>query len=135
VSSNYQLICVSHDPAIVFGPEYGSRGQWSDPVPALAAEAERNDTAHAGCDLLVGRFSYPLIEVCCPRTRPRTRQSTGLHGPIYHPNTDEWIDADWLRLLAVSTPEQRATVSRTECWTWEVAWRLRHELGLTLEST
>ncbi len=123
MSSEYRILCLSHDPAIVVPSEDG----WHRPEEALAAVADRTGPAelHANCALLVGRYSYPLVEVCCPRqTAIRQPGHSG-----YHPNSDEWVDAAWLRLLAVTTAEQRAPLRLPGCWTHETALRLRYELG------
>lgn len=124
MSSKYLILCLSHDPAIVIE---GS-GDWHSPEPALAAIAERAGEIrqHPNCALLVGRYSYPLVELCCPRQTAIRRPGHN----VYHPNSDEWVDAGWLRLLAITTTEQRTKFNFPGCWTYETARRLRFELGI-----
>ena len=120
MSSQYRILCLSHDPAIIFGPD-----DWYSPEPALAAVANRDHPAtrqHADCDLLVGRYSYPLVEICCPRSTPIGSFHRGCH------SDDRWLDADWLRLLA--SAGNQAQNLRPGCWTYETARRLRFELGI-----
>lgn len=78
MSSAYRFLCLAHDPAI----EVGESIQLRDVAVGLA---ERRDDApelaeHRGCRLLVGRYSYPLVELYDPRTR-------------------QWVDIDVIRLL------------------------------------
>lgn len=129
MSSTYKLLCLNHDPAIVIpGPD------WNTPEPAIAAALEpaMHDWLvedHGQCDLLVGRYSYPLVEVCCPAHRKKC--STWHQGPV-------WIDADWLRLLRAGMAlveddaQMKAAVGRVQshhaCWTPARIHRLRTEL-------
>lgn len=71
MSSFYEAICLSHDPAIV------DSGEESTPVAAL----ERRRLGHPRCDLLVGRWSGGLIEVICPGmpTEMEYKPHTGWH--------------------------------------------------------
>lgn len=124
MSSHYAILCLSHDPAITVGWDEN----WRVPETPLAIVANRTDpriASHKTCRLLVGRYSYPLIEVCCPRS---TGNDPGHSG--FHPHSDHWIDAGWLRLLAVSTEAQRKAAERTGCWLYNTAHRLRLELNL-----
>lgn len=130
MSSTYRLLCVSHDPALTFG-EYDS--------PEQAETAIREGVGdHPRCDLLIGRYSYPLIEVGCPSTAGRGDTVRGVHGVHL---TTEWVDAGWLHLLAVvqeSGSESMRALTQTpmmRCWTRERMRRLRDELGLTLDDT
>lgn len=127
MSSHYMIICVSHDPAIVFGGS-SNYADWNSPAPALEAIADRTTgpaQAHPDCDLVVGRWSSALIEVCCPPSRS--------NGP-YHGSShrdDLWIDASWLRLLALAEPEHvEAARLRSSCWAPLLARALRYELGI-----
>lgn len=122
MSSRYQILCISHDPALRIGENI----HWNDPAPAIAAIADRSGPAaeHPNCDLIVGRYSYPLIEVCCPASR-----SNGIYHGSSH-RTDEWISVGWLRLLALSIPEAIATARLYSCWTLDLALKLRRELGI-----
>lgn len=128
MSSIYQLLCLSHDPAISVGVEYATEGEWRSAEPALEAVRTRSGVAaqHVNCDLLVGRYSSPLVKVCCPRSASASARVCAW----YHPHSDLWVDAGWLRLLALSTEEQRKRAQHTGCWRWETAHRLRIELGL-----
>lgn len=88
VSSTYRLICLSHDPGLVL-----DRPEWSSTEAAVAATSHMETWGHSiGCDVVVGRYSYPLIEVICRGGRARLTHS--LH------TDDLTIAAGWLRLLA-----------------------------------
>lgn len=128
MSSIYRVLCLSHDPAIATEAEYDR------PETAVAAITAGVD-GHARCDLLIGRYSYPLIEVGCPPiTRP---ERTGQHRCYPHAVT-EWVDVMWLRILAAvhqsGTERMRALAreSRLGCWSWERLRRLRDELSIDL---
>lgn len=121
MSSAYRVLCLSHDPAIVASdPGYHRREQAEEAIRVGVEE-------HRDCDLLIGRFSYPLVEVGCP---PR---------PSCHHGGTEWVDSDWLRLLAAAYQSQdeavRAATRQSEfrCWSWERLRRLRDELGITVK--
>lgn len=123
MSSTYRILCLSHDPAIVLEePEFhsGAAGH----AGAEAAVAAGID-GHTDCDLLIGRYSSPLIEVGCPR-----------HGDTPHLHGANWLDIDWLRLLALAyrhpegTPERQAADQVRACWSAERLHRLRNELNL-----
>ncbi|WP_314411403.1 hypothetical protein [Streptomyces sp. DSM 40484] len=119
MSSNYAALCLSHDPAIIVHDPGFNR-------PEQAEEAIRagiND--HRNCDLLIGRFSYPLIEVGCP----------GIPGGGCSHRSTEWVDSGWLRVLAHARaagalPPAVASHHDLHCWTEQRVWRLREELGL-----
>lgn len=122
MSSRYEAICLNHSPALAV--ESG----WTSPAAALAAvETRTGDLAeHADCDLLIGRYSYPLIEVCCPPHQPHAEP--------------RWIDAAWLRLTLAAYTIQRdapavndaierlANVAR--CWQPERIQGLRRLLDM-----
>lgn len=126
MSSRYSLICVSHDPAILVGPD----PEWQSLDEALGqlARIHENEmlTSHEQCDLLIGRYSYPLVELICPpgRTENRCRRS-GHPVPVA-------MDAHWLRLLAAtmcigdSFPKVKAAVAALDngCWTTQRMLRL-----------
>ncbi|MEU9557987.1 hypothetical protein [Streptomyces fumanus] len=124
MSSTYRLLCVSHDPALIEG-EYASSTEAEE---ALVGGLE----GHQQCDMLIGRFSYPLVEVGCPASRHQPATLRCCHGGT------EWADADWLRLLAAgyqsSDPGVTATVARLRlpCWPWDRLRRLREELGFVV---
>jgi hypothetical protein len=125
VSSDYHLLCLSHDPAIAIS---------YDLTLAEIEAATRDHEAllgHQGCDIMAGRFSYPLVEAGC-----FGRQMTGQSGcGGYHTHLI-WTDRDWLRLLVAATDAPAAVhgdvldpfVSR--CWPLERLRRLRRELGM-----
>lgn len=131
MSSHYVLFCVSHDPPITFGGASDWR-DWNSPEPALAAVADRTTgpaVEHPNCDLLIGRYSGALIEVCCSASRS--------NGP-YHGSShrdDQWIEVDWLRLLALAGPDRIEAARLRSCWTWEVVYRLRHQLDIDIPAS
>jgi hypothetical protein len=135
MSSTYRILCLNHDPAIDIGGEWHSSQDGRsaaaaialDPAGAVDAAGNAITDGHAGCDLVVGRYSYPLVEVCCPQ---------GRHPGLYHPRP-QWVDADWLRLLwhAQQAPEESslrraASGSAMACWTPDRLGKLRNELGI-----
>lgn len=119
MSSIYRIICLSHDPAIVTDLE------WDSGVNGLAAaeHAAKAAPGHERCDVLIGRYSYPLVEVGCPCSK---------HRDVL------WVDSGWLRLLALSqdapkgTPLREAAENAPMVWCWSPARLrlLRDELGL-----
>lgn len=125
MSSTYRLLCLSHDPALVAG-EYSSREEAED-----AARDGVED--HPRCDLLIGRYSYPLVEVGCPPSVGRLREGPDRH--TVHSLT-QWVDVVWLRLLAAvqqgeSGPLQALTSGPIlSCWSPERLRRIRDELQL-----
>ncbi|MHB9857651.1 hypothetical protein [Streptomyces sp. YIM S03343] len=125
MSSTYAILCLSHDPATLHG-EYTT--------PEAAETAIRNGIdGHPHCDLMIGRFSYPLVELGCPPSRDRKVQQRCYHG------TTVWTDSDWLRLLAAAyqstDPAVLAAVKAGHhgCLPWERLRRLRVELGFELK--
>jgi hypothetical protein len=126
MSSTYRILCVSHDPAIAleqFEFQSGDDGR------ARAEEAVATGVAdHPNCDLLIGRYSYPLVEVGCP---PKPR-----HSGVYHPHNTEWLDVFWLRLLVAAqrapegSQERQLATGAPGCWSPERLHRLRLELVL-----
>ncbi len=123
MSSTYRILCLSHDPATTYG-EYRT--------PDAAEQAITiGITGHPNCDLLIGRYSYPLVEAGCPPTRNQPGAARCCHGSTI------WADADVLRLLAVAYQSADAAVRgaskrfEPQCWTPERLHRLRDELGIT----
>ncbi|MFJ2707839.1 hypothetical protein ACIO3R_32265 [Streptomyces sp. NPDC087428] len=121
MSSTYRILCMSHDPAT-------AHGEWNRPEDAEAALAAGID-GHPHCDLLVGRYSYPLVEVGCPPTRDQPAKLTCGH------NATIWVDAGWLRLLAVAQQSSDAAVQAATkglglCWPMKRIRRLGDELGV-----
>lgn len=125
MSSTYRILCLSHDPAMTAGESDWQSGNGGREA---AVECVSNRVAlmpeHRDCDLLIGRYSYPLVEVGCP-------PSVGRHRDV------EWVDVGWLRILAryaELAPAEFLADSLTSavpagCWTPERLHRLRHELG------
>lgn len=132
MSSNYSVLCLSHDPAIiVHDPGYNR------PEQAEAAIRDGID-GHADCDLMIGRYSYPLIEIGCPAALGRPKHRPGVvtccHGSTV------WIDRDWLWILAAAyqspDPGMRAAIEKgrsQQCLPWERLRRLRVELSITVK--
>lgn len=110
MSSNFSLICASHQPAIVLDGEYPDVRralEALEPGAGLAAQ-------HPHCDLIVGRWSGGLIELGCLPSNARIyagQPHTGWHRDV------QWVDASWLRLMLLTTPKQHATARIRGCWT------------------
>jgi len=128
MSSAYNVLCLSHDPAITAAYDCGS------PEKAVEAIAHGID-GHEHCDLLIGRNSASLVEVGCPPSlHPRRDQ----HRCMTHGNT-EWIDITWLRLLAraYQSSDEAVRTATTEqgfrCWSRERLRRLQGELHIVLD--
>lgn len=126
MSSTYYILCLSHDPAT-------THGEYRTPEEAETA-ITAGITGHPHCDLLIGRYSYPLVEAGCPASRNQPAQLRCCHGATV------WADADVLRLLAAGYQSQdEAVLEATKqfefhCWSWERVRRLRDELGIELGS-
>jgi hypothetical protein len=127
VSSVYRVLCLSHDPAIELpGEEWLSGANGMELATRAMVERATNELrSHQGCDLLVGRFSYPLIEVGCV-TSPTWPTDHG----NYH-NGTKWIDAEWLRLLYHAYNETGTALADVAaemdrgCWSRQRVRRLR----------
>ncbi|MEU8756243.1 hypothetical protein AB0C88_37725 [Streptomyces chartreusis] len=127
MSSTYSVLCLSHDPAIiVHDPGYNR--------PEQAEAAVRDGvTGHEHCDLMIGRYSYPLVELGCPATRDQPAQLRCCHSGT------SWTDKDWLLLLTAAYQSTDPTVLEAikagyhGCLPWERLSRLRIELGVTLK--
>lgn len=129
MSSTYRILCLSHDPAITIDtPDYNR------PEQAETAITEGIEGHHT-CDLAIGRYSYPLVELGCPATR---NQPANL--PCTHASTI-WTSTDWLRLLAAayqsSDPAVREAAAQGShhCLPWNRLQRLRNELAFTITET
>ena len=131
MSSDYRLLCLTHDPALEIGDD-----RWHSPQEPLSAVARRDvdelTAAHEGCDLLIGRYSYPLVEVCCP-------PQLGPRAPTGHLHRDpKWIDAAWLRLAwhagtdphGFASTAGQAARNLPACWAIARIDRLRYVLGV-----
>lgn len=128
MSSVYRVLCLSHDPAIHTGVEFND--------PEEAEEAILNGIEeHKNCDLMIGRYSYPLIELGCPATSgPLGR--TFPSAQCSHSGM-KWIDADWLRLLDEAARRGSSAIAKGHmfrCFTPLRVERLRAELGITPEA-
>lgn len=94
MSSVYRALCVSHDPALAWGEVHS--GSWSDAAGmagALAHLIEEARGEHPGCRLLLGRYSYPLIEIGCPANE---RRCSRRHREV------EWLDRYWAKLMILA---------------------------------
>lgn len=80
---------------------------------------------HEHCDLVIGRYSSPLVKVICP--------AGAQHSGGSHPLAAREIDADWLALLVVASTDTIVESGRLVfgvCWTARRARALRRELQL-----
>ena len=128
MSSIYRVLCLNHDPALT-----AADGDWNR--AETAEEAIRKGIPdHQKCELLIGRYSYPLIEVGCPGSRilPDGHPGCRWHGGTL------WVDRDWLQLLYIAqhAPEGSELLaatkqSRMECWSVRRLGRLAAELGIS----
>lgn len=135
MSSTYRVLCLSHDPAIVAADDFQRPETAEGAIAAGISE-------HEHCDLVIGRYSYPLVELGCPRTIRTTGQPTpprpnGI--TCYHSGTI-WVDRDWLWLLAAAhqspDPGMRVAIDRghsRQCLPWERLRRLRLELDFAVK--
>lgn len=128
MSSTYRVLCLSHDPAII-----AADGDWNRPEFAETAVREGVE-GHETCDLLIGRYSYPLVEVGCPGS---TIRPDGTPGCTWHGSTN-WIDKDWLRLLWYAQQQDGQPIlakvghqHEFRCWTPQRLARIADELGVT----
>lgn len=123
MSSTYRILCLSHDPATEWG-------EYSTPEAAEAAIAD-GLPEHPHCHLMIGRYSYPLVELGCPPSRHQPAKLSCHHGGT------EWTDSEWLRLLAAayrsSDPavQQAAKDGRHWCLPPAVLARLGAQLGIS----
>lgn len=129
MSSIYRILCLSHDPAIPISTADFNRPEHAE------AQVRSGVEGHETCDLMIGRYSYPLIEVGCPDSTARNGRRVP-ETPCFHGGT-EWIGVEWLRLLAAalagpkdSPAGQAASASVFRCWTSRRVGRLWRELGV-----
>lgn len=117
MSSIYRILCLSRDPAIDASPHDVNN---HDEALAMLTSLE----GHPHCDLVIGRYSYPLIEVTCPPSSDR--------GHVH--SVPVSIDTPWLRLLlaaGAAAPDPALTLAikgLPRCWSSERVMRLAHEL-------
>lgn len=146
MSSRYAMLCFSHDPALEFldGDDFQSGNGGRERIEALALSRDpEHMQGHEKCDLLIGRYSYPLIEVGCPGAQP-------IDSPVPRRCVHRdvvWIEIEWLRLLfavhrlwdTTSGPldedfsrmadAANVLTRRRPCWTSERLTRIAHLLG------
>ena len=124
MSSTYRILCLSHDPATTHG-EYTTP---EDAEHAISGGLE----GHPNCDLAIGCYSYPLVEVGCPPSGGQPATLGCNHG------VTRWMDGDWLIVLTVAYEStdpairKAAKASGHSCWPWERLRRLRAEFGLAV---
>lgn len=125
MSSYYDAICLSHDPAIVMGHDESS---WD-------AAIERGRLEHPRCDLLVGRWSGALVEVGCPGMSPDA-DVCQRHGGGWHRDL-VIADARLLHVAAVVAQHAENDVALEAaarqlrmCWTPERLCRISAALGV-----
>jgi hypothetical protein len=122
VSSTYNVLCLSHDPAIVIE----GFNTAEDAHKAILETPE----VHQGCDLLISRVSGAPCEFACPG-EIRNHET---HQTCYYHTNLQWIEADWLRLLAYVQGDKSKEIrelrrrSALRCWSPERISRLRYEL-------
>jgi hypothetical protein len=108
MSSIYRLLCLSHDPAIEIDTEHEWHSGNEGRKRVEEAAIEGNEW-HPNCDLLIGRYSYPLVEIGCPSSSHST--------PFQH-NGTKWIDATWAALVIIAS-ESNLILPHTivnSCW-------------------
>jgi hypothetical protein len=124
MSSDYRLICLSHEQAEQLGNWQSLDGGRAAVVERLADRATEALIGHTGHEVIAGRYSYPLIEV-------------------YDPKAKEWISASWLALAlaAYAAPGMSAQFAQVlwyvgahEHWPIERLAPLRDELSHMLSS-
>lgn len=124
MSSTYQVLCLSHDPASTCSEHRTAE----DALNAIRGGYE----GHPHCDLLISRVSGAPVEFGCP---PSVDLRAGQHACWGHRDV-EWVDADWLRVLTHvredSDEAVRSLLNRPmlRCWSQERLLRLRYELGI-----
>lgn len=123
MSSSFNVLCMSHDPA--------STVQGFN-TPEEAYEAIRNRFQdHPNCDFLISRRAGGAIEIGCPGY---ITTGSGLYKCLGHPEL-VWVAVEWLRILAcvqdAGDDPQLLKVMRSpvmRCWTPIRLNRLRREL-------
>jgi hypothetical protein len=118
MSSMYRLICLSHDPGLTLDTEWhsGANGRAAAEAdlrhPGESAHEEVRQ--HARCDLIIGRYSCPLVEV----------------GYLPYNTNVHWIDSAWVRPLAMLAATEPTDLRLPGGWTWPRLLRLHGELGI-----
>lgn len=127
MSSLYRVLCLSHDPAIELpGEEWLSSANGMELATQAVVERATDELlSHQQCDLLIGRYSYPLVEVGCVVALPQPTGHTNYH------SIPQWIDVKWLRILyhAYGATDAALADAAAEmdrgCWTRQRMRRLR----------
>lgn len=139
MSSVYRVLCLSHNPAML-SSDYES----DNPGLAHLSLANARQTDHPHCDLVIGRYSYPLIEVTCYGTS----SSNAAYPGCTHAHPQRW-DASFLALLLfvyqsplakTSSPTSNKTLriarkAAQGCWPSNRLTTLANELSYILEPT
>lgn len=123
MSSSYQVLCLSHDPATI--------------ISELDRDDDMRETlvmgisGHEQCDLLMMRTSGAPVEFGCPGIK--NNQCRHGHREM------EWADADVVRLLYYVVDDPRDAVQGLfnrytfKCWTKDRLHRLRYRMGVIEE--
>lgn len=121
MSSNYHVLCLSHDPALVIDHDFSYEG-----IKALDSRERDALAGHQQCDLAAGRYSYPMIEAgCFGRQMPGPTGCKGMHGPVL------WTRSEVLRLMIAATGKvDGKLLDPFTCWAPARLARLRAELGI-----
>lgn len=125
MSSDYDALCLSHDPAIILGMDESS----------YDAALHRARIDHPRCDLVVGRWSGGLVELCCP-AMPVDREDQGKPHSGWH-RDPIWADAGLLHIAAVVVQRAENDVALETalrklpmCWTPQRLRLLSRVLGV-----
>jgi hypothetical protein len=122
MSTAYKILCLNHDPALVITDLDREHHE-----PFVPNREDAQLASHRGCDIMIGAFSYPLVQVGCyglsvgDPTRCR-----GNHSQII------WVEVAWLRLLYAANGVLASEVTAplgNRCWTPERLARLAPELS------
>lgn len=129
MSSFYRLLCLNHDPVI---PGEGQIDQERE----ILSIARTGASDHAACDVLIGRYYYGLVAVCCPGTHGRGDPGGRACGLGDH-QKERWAEREWIELLAHAYHDGRGvppalikTFERS-CWTRTRMARLGPLLGIS----
>lgn len=98
MSSTYRAICLSHDPGLMLDhPETSSVHEIEDWVSR--SRREHYWPGHERCDLVAGRYSYPLVEVFCPGGVELSAAAGAPPRKCSH--ADGWLPIELLRAIAL----------------------------------
>jgi hypothetical protein len=122
MSSQYRLICMSHDPALII-----LDGEHREQFTPDREDDRMAD--HPECDVMIGQFSYPLVAVgCFGLTIQGSTECKSTHNQI------NWMDVDWLRLLYLASkgtvPVSIYQPLLLRCWTMDRLYRLAPLMGI-----